>query len=447
MTTWTDSSLLLSSAAVAAVSAACTLLLTTRRSAHQLRGLQVELEAAEARADSAETTAQQQLVELARLQASLEALQASRQDVEQLREQLRAQFAEDAGNVLQTTSKQFLELADSKLQTREQALTAQLSKRQGAIDETLKPLRDQLKEMGQLTRDLDSKRAAAMGTLTTRLGALDQATSQLHDQSQALVETLRGNVRVRGRWGEQTLRRLAELGGLVEQCDFLEQTGTNEARPDMIVRLPDNGQLPVDAKAPLDHFLEASEVRDSDRQQDLLKAHAAAVRGHVRALAKRDYPSKLDLRLGMTVLFLPSDAMLSAAIEQLPELFEEAQRSRVLLATPMTLLAMLKTIAVFWNQHQMVENAGKIAKVAGELYDRIAVFQEHMVKVGKGLQTAGDAFQAAQSSYSRRIVPTGRKLQELGGADDARRALDELPEVSVPQVAGESSDSAEGLLG
>lgn len=440
-----DPSLLLNSGTAAAVSAVCALLLSRHRFARQLKAVQVELEASQARADFAENNAQQQLVEMARLQASLEALQASRQDVEQLREQLRAQFAEDAGSVLQTTSKQFLELADAKLQAREQALAAQLSERQGAIDATLKPLHEQIREMGQLTRDLDSKRAAAMGTLTTRLGALDQATSQLRDQSMALVETLRGNVRVRGRWGEQTLRRLAELGGLVDQCDFLEQTGTSEARPDMIVRLPDNGQLPIDAKAPLEHFLEASEVRDPDQQQSLLKAHAVAVRGHVRALAKRDYPSKLDLRLGMTVLFLPSDAMLSAAIEQLPELFEEAQRSRVLLATPMTLLAMLKTIAVFWNQHQMVENAGRIAKVAVELYDRITIFQEHMVKLGKGLQVAGDSFQAAQSSYSRRIVPTGRKLQELGGADDARRGMDELPEVSMPQVVGDSSNSAEGL--
>lgn len=440
MTSLTDPVLL----SIAAIAAAASAVRVSGRFRRRERELLEKIEAQRGQIAEAGQAKEAARSQVARLEGSLESLQASRQDVEQLREQIRACFAEDAGKVLTTTSQQFLELADSKLQTREQSLSAQLGERQKAIDETLKPLQAQLSKMGELTRELDGKREGAMGALLGKLNGLGEATTQLREQSQALAETLRGNVRVRGRWGEQTLRRLAELGGLVEQCDFIEQTGSSEARPDMIVRLPDNGQLPVDAKAPLDHFLEAAEVRDSAKQRDLLKAHAAAVRGHVRALAKRDYPSKLDLRLGMTVLFLPSDAMLSTAIEQLPELFEEAQRSRVLLATPMTLLAMLKTISVFWNQHQMVENAGRIAKVAGELYDRVAMFQEHMAKVGKGLQAAGDAYHAAANSYSRRVVPSGRRLRELGGAEDARREVDELPSVTSAPVAGELVDQLEG---
>lgn len=405
------------------------------RSKRHERQLSATIEREKQRADGADEQLQQAKVEIGRLAGSLEGLSTARQDVETMREQLRAQFAEDAGKVLSTTSKQFLELADSKLENREQSLTAQLTKRQASIDETIKPLQEQLSKMSALTRELDGKRENAMGTLINRLSHLDTATGQLRDQSQALVETLRGNVRVRGQWGEQTLRRLAELGGLVEHCDFVEQQGSNEARPDMIVRLPDEGQVPVDAKAPLEHFLKAHESDSPEEKAKLLRSHAEAVRGHVRALARRDYPAKLDIKLGLTVMFLPTEPMLAVAIEQLPDLFEEAQRSRVLLATPMTLLAMLKTIAVFWHQQRMLENASQISEVARELYDRVATFQEHMEKVGKGLQTASSAYQSAAGSYARRVVPTGRKLKELGGAEGARRQVDELPEVAGPSPA------------
>lgn len=441
MTSFSDPQLLIS-AAVAATVGAGWVALRAKAVKTALLGSLMDQETRAALAESKLVGAEHEVV---RLEASIQALREARQDTETIREHLRSQFAEDAQKVLGNTSEQFLKLADTRLQQRELVMAEQLDKRQVSIDKTLEPLQKELGKMQDLARSLDLKRENAMGSLTEHLTKLDQATGALRQQSQALTDTLRGNVRVRGRWGEQTLRRLAELGGLVEQCDFVEQTGTGEARPDMIVRLPDDGQLPVDAKAPLEHFLEASESKDPDRQLALLQAHAGAVRNHVRVLAKRDYPSKLDLRLGMTVMFLPSDAMLSAALEQLPELFEEAQRSRVLLATPMTLLAMLKTIAVLWNQHQMVENSARIAKVAGELYDRIAVFQEHMSKVGKGLQSASEAYQAAATSYASRIVPSGRRLQELGGVSGPRREVSDLPEVVAPQVAvvisGEHGDA------
>ncbi len=432
MTThWTDPTVL----STAAIAAATSALWMSARFRRRERQLVADLAIERDRAAIANDATQQARIEIAGLQASLKGLELARHDVDQLREQLRAQFAEDAGKVLTSTTQQFLELADSKLQTREQSLAAQLSKRQESIDATIKPLQEQLSKMGQLTRELDGKREHAMGTLVGKLSHLDAATSRLRDQSQALVETLRGNVRVRGRWGEQTLRRLAELGGLVDQCDFVEQRGSGEARPDMIVRLPDQGQVPVDAKAPLEHYLQAHEATDPALRDQLLRAHADAVRGHVRALAKRDYPSKLGIELGLTVMFLPTEPMLAVAVEQLPDLFEEAQRSRVLLATPMTLLAMLKTIAVFWHQQRLLENASQITDVARELYERVALFQEHMEKVGKGLQAASSAYQSASSSYARRVVPTGRKLAELGGAEGVKREIAELPEVAGPSPA------------
>ena len=431
MTIWTDPTILSTAATAAAVGG----LFVSIRFRRRERELVSDLEQQGLLLEEARDTHQQAQVELARLGASLEAAKESKADVEQLREQLRAHFAEDAGKVLTSTSRQFLELADSKLQNREQVLDAKLSQREASIDATIKPLQDQLAQMSLLTKELDGKRENAMGALLGKLGHLDLTTSQLRDQSQALAETLKGNVRVRGRWGEQTLRRIAEIGGLVEQCDFFEQQGSGEARPDMVVRLPEDGQVPIDAKAPLEHFLKAHECQDPERRTQLLRAHADCLRVHVRALAKRDYPAKLGFELGFTVLFLPTEPMLAVAMEQLPELFEEAQRNRVLLATPMTLLAMLKTIAVSWGQRRMVENAKQIAEVARELYDRVATFQEHMEKVGKGLQSASAAYQSASSSYSRRIVPTGRKLVELGGGDATRREIGELPDVSGPEPA------------
>lgn len=284
MTNWTDPTLL-STAAIAVATGAQLMAVRFRR---RERELVAEIEMQRSRVDTANQATQDARLVIAGLQASLKALQDSRQDVDQLREQLRTQFAEDAGKVLTSTSQQFLELADSKLQNREQALSAQLTRRQEAIDATIKPLHDQISKMGELTRELDGKREHAMGALLGKLGHLDVATSQLRNQSQALAETLKGNVRVRGRWGEQTLRRLAEIGGLVEQCDFVEQQGSGEARPDMIVRLPDEGQVPVDAKAPLEHFLQAHESQDPEQKAKLMRAHAEAVRGHVRALAKRE---------------------------------------------------------------------------------------------------------------------------------------------------------------
>lgn len=428
MTTWTDPTFLVP----AAVAAAVTALWMSVRARRRERELLAELAEQESLVAAANEAQQAAKIEVAGLQATVQSLHEGRQDVEKLREQLRAQFAEDASKVLDTTSRQFLELADSKLQGREQTLGEQLSKRQEAISETLKPFQEQLTKIEALTREIDGKRESAMGNLLGKLATLDEATGKLRTQSEALVATLRGNVGARGRWGEQTLRRVAELGGLVELCDFVEQETSGDARPDMIVRLPNQGQVPVDAKAPLDHYLKAHDSQDPKQQEVSLRAHAEAVRGHVRALAKRDYPAKLGIEHGLTIMFLPTEAMLARAIEHMPDLFEEAQRNKVLLATPMTLLAMLKTIAVFWHQNRMLENANQIATVARELYERVATFQEHMEKVGKGLQSASTAFQAAASSYERRIVPTGRRLAELGGAEGAKREIAELPEIGGP---------------
>jgi DNA recombination protein RmuC len=405
-----------------------------QRASRRIRALEQEVREVHDQCEARRDALENERREVGRLLGVVAGLEKARSDVASIQEQLRAQFAAEASRALTTTSHQFLQLANTQMQTREQSLAAQLANRQSAIDATLQPLQQQLGKMTELTRELDSKRENAMGALVTRLGQLDSATTKLREQGQALTETLRGNVRVRGRWGEQTLRRLAELGGLQEQCDFVEQQGSSEGRPDMIVRMPDQGQVPIDAKAPLDRFLEAHECQDPAKRDQLLREHAEAVRGHIRALAKRDYPTQLGISLGFTVLFLPTEPMLAVAIEQLPDLFDEAQRQRILLATPMTLLAMLKTIAVFWHQQRMVENASQIVEVAREMYQRVATFQGHMEKVGKGLETAGEAFQEAVTSFNKRVVPQGRRLEELGGAAASKKQVAELAELtSVPR--------------
>jgi DNA recombination protein RmuC len=258
---------------------------------------------------------------------------------------------------------------------------------------------------------------------------LAQATQRLETGTTTLASALKSS-QVRGRWGEVALRNVAELAGMTEHCDFEEQSTTDAGgRPDMTVRLPGGRFIAVDAKAPLSAYLDAVAATDEAARSVFLDAHVAALRGHVKALADRDYPAALAGGVDLVVLFLPGDPFLAAAFAKDPELQVDALRRRVLIATPTTLVALLRTVGIYHQQESLAKNAAQIAEVARELYDRGAKFGEDLGRVGKGLQSALRAYNDAVGSFDARFVPMARKLEELRVPDGAKREIDAPPTV------------------
>ena len=304
--------------------------------------------------------------------------------IESSRRDLENAFKALASAALEGNAKQFLELAEQRFGKSEATARAELEKRKQAIDEMLAPLRETLGKLADRTGQIEVAREGAYKALREQVEGLMSLTSSLQDKTTTLATALRGS-QVRGRWGEIALRNVAELAGMTEHCDFEEQeTLEDGGRPDMTVRLPGGRLIAVDAKAPLTAYLEATEATDEAAREKALDRHVAALRQHIRTLSSREYATGLRGDVDMVVLFLPGDPFLAAAFARAPDLQIEALRSKVLVATPTTLVALLRTIAIYWQQRSMAENAEKIAGVARELYDRAALFGEHLGKVGRG---------------------------------------------------------------
>jgi DNA recombination protein RmuC len=371
----------------------------------------------QAAAMSREAVTRSQLENAQKLAADQQGfVEASRRDLENAFKALAAQ-------ALDGTTKQFLELAATRLGQARSEATADLDARRTAIEEMLKPLRETLGKLETRTGELEMKREGAYATLMQQVKGLSELTSTLQTQTTSLATALRGS-QVRGRWGEIALRNVAELAGMTEHCDFEEQeTVSSGGRPDMTVRLPGGRFIAVDSKVPLSAYLEAAEATDEAARGAALDRHVAALKAHVKALAGREYARELKGDVDLVVLFLPGDPFLSAAFSRSPDLQVEALRSKVLLATPTTLVALLRTVAIYWQQRALAENAELIASAARELYERTAVFAEHLGKVGRGLGTAVDAYNSAVGSFEKRVVPAGEKLKELKAVEGAKKEI------------------------
>lgn len=365
---------------------------------------------------------------------------------EDARRELENRFGALANEALRGNAEQFLALANEKLATSRAEAAADLSARKQAIETLLQPLSESLKRLDAKTGEIERSRVDAYSRLDEQIRHLVQTTEALQSRTTSLTTALKGS-RIGGMWGEIALRNIAELAGMTKHCDFEEQfTLADGKRPDMTVNLPGNRRIAVDAKAPLTAYLEAVEATEPKRRAEALDRHVKAIRGHVRALADRNYAETLGHNVDLVVLFLPGDPILSAAFEGDPELQTEALRQKILLATPTTLVALLRTVAIYWQQSTIVENAEAIAGAARDLYDRAAKFGEDFQRVGKGLKTALDAYNTAVGSYERRLMPMGRRLEEMNIAEQARRRLgspdpiDEVPRQSSTGPAFESSD-------
>jgi DNA recombination protein RmuC len=311
-----------------------------------------------------------------------------------------------------------------------------------ATSERLQPMRAALEKLETKTGEIEKARAQAYGSLERHLEDLAKITTTLRSSNDVLVTAFKGSMTARGKFGEIGLRNLVEAAGMLQHCDFIEQTVVDDgARPDMIIRLPEGDGLPVDAKLPLSAYWAAAEATEPEARKRALKDHADLLRRQVRALAKRDYASLVKGRIDFAVLFLPADPILAAAYEADPELFDEAARARVLIATPVSLLALLRSTKVLWNQRALADNALAIQREANELYKRVVKYQEHVGQIGAGLERATTAFNQATRSYQTRVLPAGRRVEELGGASEVGEKLAEVREVEILPHTTEKSEA------
>jgi len=338
-------------------------------------------------------------------------------------------FAALSARALRSASEQFLTLAKERLGEREQFAAGELDARKLAVKALVDPLASQLKAVDDHVRLLEKTRADAYGKLEERLENLMRSearlatqTEQLNANARDLVTALKSPI-TRGRWGELQLRRVVELAGMHAQCDFDEQTtvetSDSRSRPDMTVRMPGGRVVHVDAKAPLAAFLESVEATTEELRRDRMRAHARRLRDHVTQLSRRNYDVLGEANAEFVVMFVPGESFLSAALAEDAEIVEYALERRVLIAGPMSLVSLLKSIAFGWRQEALQENAGKIAELGRELYDRLATVGERLDAVGKALDQSVRAYNKTVGSLETRVFVSARKLRDYGAAGGA----------------------------
>jgi len=364
-------------------------------------------------------------IELAVMKAQVkgeEQLERERQAaLERAMEQVRASFDAAAGASLRANSEVFLKLAREHLGQHQQNAVAALQAREKAIETMLAPIREALIKTEQQMLRIEKERAETFGSLKSSLEAVALGQQALQKETRSLVNALR-RPEVRGQWGEMTLRRLAELAGMVEHCDFIEQvhvrTEEGSLRPDMIVHMPDGRDLVVDVKTPLDAYLDAVDATTDEEREAAMRRHAQAISERVRQLSAKSYWSQFDKSPDFVILFIPGDQFLSAALAQAPTLLEDAIRQDVIIATPSSFVALLKAVAYGWRQTALAQNAETIRTLGEDLYRRLAVFSGHLGRLGRSLGTTIEAFNNAVGSLERQVLPGARKFTELGVRPD-----------------------------
>jgi len=345
---------------------------------------------------------------------------------------LATSFKALASDALQGNNQAFIELATQNLSRFQSEARSELDKKQQAFAELVKPIGETLKKADEQMRQMEKERKEAFGSIASHLKLMAEGQQQLETETRNLVNALR-RPEVRGRWGELTLRRLAELAGMVDRCDFEEQVhnaGEDGAlRPDMVVHLAEDRTLVVDAKTPLDSYIAALEARTPEERETHLVHHARKVRERIKELASKRYWDQFKTSPDFVILFIPGDQFLSAALDKEHELQEDALRQKVLLATPTSLMALLKVVAYGWRQVALAENAEQIRELAETLHQRIATFAEHMQRMGGALANSVQQFNNAVGSLERQVLPAARRFTEMGV--QSKKDLPELEPVET----------------
>ena len=364
----------------------------------------------------------------ARVRAQTELAEAGRNLKEQLalleeaRTRLADAFKALSADALKSNNQAFIELAKKSLETVLAEARGDLGKRQEAIDGLVKPLGEALKHYEEHIRQLEQSRQMAYGGLQEQLKTLSETHQRLEKETRSLGTALR-NPQVRGRWGEMTLRRVVELAGMSQYCDFTEQVSTDSdggrLRPDMVVHLPAEREVVVDAKVPLDAFLRALETASEEERQQCLKQHARQTRDHMKKLAEKSYWEQFGRAPEFVVMFIPGESFFGAAADCDPALLEDGMRNRVILATPTTLIAVLLAVAYGWRQEQLAQNAQAVSELGRELYARLSTLADHFTKLGNALERATEAYNDAVGSMERRVFPAARRFRDLGVAAQA----------------------------
>jgi DNA recombination protein RmuC len=360
-------------------------------------------------------------IEIEVLRARLKGEEALKAELEQAlgrtREQLQAVFGELARDSLKNNSELFLQLAAERLGAVQQDAAQALQQREAAVESLVQPIRDALAKTEAQIQSIERDRIDAFATIKNQMEALAVGQSLLARETRNLVTALR-RPDVRGQWGEITLRRLVELSGMTTHVDFTEQqhrsTDTGAVRPDMIVHMPERRDIVVDVKTPLEAYLAAVEAQSDEERGTQLRRHAQIVGARVRELSSKQYWSQFEHSPDFVVLFLPGDQFLSAALQENPGLIDEALRQNVMLATPTSLVALLKAVEYGWKQSVLSDNAAQIRRLGEELYKRLSVFGEHLGKLGKALGSSVDSYNKAVGSLEQQVLPAARRFPELG---------------------------------